>query len=94
MSKSKFLLLFFSLFLSACNANLDSDKLITFNYEPFTFKITPGKAKSASSIIPNGFGPIRGPSIRPTAGESSFTNDLSRCRDNLLKQQVHFELNF
>jgi hypothetical protein len=94
MNKSKFLLLFFSLLLSACDSNLSLNRLASSSSEPFTFKITPGKTKSPSSILPTGFGPIRGPATRSADGESSFTNDLSRCRDNLLNQQVHFEFNF
>lgn len=94
MNKSKFSLLFFSLFLSACQSSLSPDTLASSNNEPFTFKITPGKAKSPSSIMPVGFGPIRGPSTRSLDGENSFTKDLGRCRDNLLNQQLHFEFNF
>lgn len=94
MNKSKFLLLFFSLFLSACQSNLSSGKLVSSNNEPFTFKITPGKTKNPSSIMPAGFGPIKGPSTRSPDGENSFTKDLGRCRDHLLNQQLHFEFNF
>lgn len=94
MSKSKFLLFFFSSFLSACQSNLTQDTLVSQNNEPFTFKITPGKARSPSSMMPSGFGPIKGPSTRPLGQENSFTKDLGRCRDHLLNQQVHFELNF
>lgn len=94
MNKSKFLLLFFSLFLSACQSNLGPDSLVASNSEPFTFKVTPGKAKSPSSIMPTGFGPIKGPSTQPVNRENSLTKDLNRCRDHLLNQQVHFELNF
>lgn len=94
MSKSKFLLIFFSFFLLACQSDLDSNSLVSPNNEPFTFKITPGKAKSPSSIMPAGFGPIKGPSLRSADEENSFTKNLSRCRDNLLNQQLHFEFNF
>jgi len=94
MNKSKFLFFFFSLFLSACQSNSTPDRLISSNNAPFTFKIIPGKAKTPSSIMPNGFGPIRGPSTRSATAENSISNDLGRCRDNLLNQQVHFEFNF
>jgi hypothetical protein len=94
MNKSKFLLLFFALFLSACQSNLGQDSLVAPNNESFTFKVTPGKAKSPSSIMPSGFAPIKGPSTQSVNGENSLTKDLNRCRDDLLNQQVHFELNF
>ncbi|MGC1854345.1 MAG: hypothetical protein WA659_03120 [Candidatus Aquirickettsiella sp.] len=94
MDQSKFLLLFFSLLFSACDSNLDPDKLISFNSEPFSFKIIPGKAKTPASIMPAGFGPIRGPSTTSAGVENSINKDLSKCRDNLLNQQVHFEFNF
>ncbi|WP_342220153.1 hypothetical protein [Rickettsiella endosymbiont of Miltochrista miniata] len=93
MNKSKFLLLFFSLFLSACHSSLDQDSLICSDNWPFTFKVTPGKAKTPASIMPTGFGPIRGPSI-PSDTENSFSKDLNKCRNNLLNQQIHFEFNF
>lgn len=94
MNKSKLLLLFFSLFLSACQSNLSPNNLVSSNNEPFTFKIIPGKAKGPSSIMPTGFGSIKGPSTKAADGENSFTKDLSRCGSHLLNQQVHFELNF
>jgi hypothetical protein len=94
MNKSKFLLFFFSSFLSACQSNLAPDTLASQKNELFTFKVIPGKAKTPSSIMPDGFGPIKGPSTRSPDRENSFTKDLGRCRDNLLNQQVHFELNF
>lgn len=92
MKKSRFLLIFFSIILASCHSNLTLDNLN--NTDSFTFKITPGKAKTPSSIIPTGFGPIRGPSISSSDIESSFSNDLIRCRKNLLNQQVHFMLSF
>ncbi|MCH9636514.1 hypothetical protein [Rickettsiella endosymbiont of Litargus connexus] len=94
MNKSKFLLLFSSLFLSACHSSLDADRVAPLNSEPFTFKFTPGKAKTPSSIMPTGFGPIRGPSINSSNEENSITKDLGRCGNNLLNQQLHFEFNF
>lgn len=92
MGKSRFLLIFFSIFLASCHSNLTLDNLNST--DSFTFKITPGKAKTPSSIMPTGFGPIRGPSISSSDIESSFSNDLMRCRKNLLNQQVHFMLSF
>lgn len=93
MDKSKFLLLFFSLFLLACHSSPSPDRWL-ISSEPFTFKIIPGKAKTPSSTMPAGFGPIRGPSIPSSNVEHSFSKDLGRCRDSLLNQQVHFVLNF
>ena len=89
MEKSGFLLIFFSVFLFSCQSNLTSDST-----DSFTFKIIPGKAKTPSSIMPAGFGPIRGPSISSSGIENSFSKDLIQCRKNLLNQQVHFMLNF
>lgn len=94
MNKSKFLLLFFLLALSACHSSSGPDSLISSNNEPFTFKITPGKAKPPSSIMPAGFGPIRGPTTSSSSGENSISKDLGKCRNNLLNQQIHFEFNF
>lgn len=94
MNKSKLLLLFFSLSLSACHTTSDQDRSVPFNNEPFTFKITPGKTKTPSSIMPAGFGSIRGPSINSSNEENSITKDLGRCRNNLRDQQLHFELSF
>lgn len=89
MEKSGFLLIFFSVFLVSCHSNLISDST-----DSFTFKIIPGKAKTPSSIMPAGFGPIRGPSTSSSDVESSFSNDLMKCRKSLLNQQVHFVFNF
>lgn len=91
MKKSKFLFFFFPIVLCACHSNLYPESVS--NSESFKFKIIPGKAKTPSSTMPAGFGPIKGPSTR-SADISTFTKDLSRCRDNLLNQQVHFEFNF
>ncbi|EDP46645.1 hypothetical protein [Rickettsiella grylli] len=94
MIKKLFSLLFFSLSLSACHSNLDTDtQAFAFNGESFRFKIIPGKAKTPSSMMPRGSSPIRGPSISATH-EDSIGDDLTRCRNHLLNQQVHFELNF
>ena len=94
MNKSKSLLFFFSISLSACQSSPAPDSLISSNNGPFTFKVTPGKAKTPSSIMPSGFGPIRGPSIPSLDTENSFSKDLGRCRNHLLNQQIHFEFNF
>jgi hypothetical protein len=94
MVQNRFLLIFFSIFLASCHTNLTSDSLISNSTDSFAFKITPGKAKTASSMMPTGFGPIRGPSISSTDVENSFSKDLMRCRKNLLNQQIHFMFSF
>ncbi len=94
MEKSGFLLIFFSLFLVSCYSNLTSGSLFSNSTDSFTFKITPGKAKTPSSIMPAGFGPIRGPSTSSSDVENSFSNDLIKCRKNLLNQQLHFMFSF
>ncbi|TLY48465.1 MAG: hypothetical protein E6K54_00185 [Gammaproteobacteria bacterium] len=94
MKKNASFLIFFSIFLASCHSNLTSDSLISKSTDSFTFKITPGKAKTPTSIMPTGFGPIRGPSISSSGVENSFSKDLIRCRKNLLNQQVHFVFNF
>jgi hypothetical protein len=94
MNKSKILLLFFSFFLSACHSTASSDRLIFLNNESCSFKNIPGKAKTPSSIMPSGFGPIRGPTTNSLSGENSISKDLGKCRNNLLNQQIHFEFNF
>ncbi len=94
MEKSGFLLIFFSVFLASCHSNLTSDNLISNSTDSFTFKIIPGKAKTPSSIMPTGFGPMRGPSTSSPNIENSFSNDLMKCRKNLLNQQLHFMFSF
>lgn len=94
MEKTGFLLIFFSIFLTSCHTDLTSDSLFSNSTDSFTFKITPGKAKTPSSIMPAGFGPIRGPSTSSLDAESSFSNDLMKCRKNLLNQQLHFMFSF
>lgn len=95
--KNTTVLIFFSLFLAACHSYLTStasDSLLTKNTDPFTFKMTPAKTKTASSLIPTAFGPIKGPDIPAPAVESSFSKTLAQCRKNLFEQQLHFIVNF
>lgn len=90
MKKNTFLLLFFALFISACNLppnTLDSSN----NPQSNPFKINPN---THLPVLPPGFGPRQGPLIKPRNGQypanyynrqsySSFNSSISQKNFNV-----------